>query len=139
MNDTPIKDVVKSPQDFAHVVKSAIHVAGLGEVRKACLRGRTFYVEFTADVGKFSKAGPNVLASCILSVMMCCLRYLEGFRVFDVEVVCWVGGDRHRIKTPMRILEPLIEATGGKLEGISDATVRQWVMDSVYRRTRASH
>lgn len=136
MNDTPIKDIVKNPKDFAHVIKSAIHVAGLGKVRKACLRGKIFYIEFTVDVGKFSKSGPNVLASCILNVMMCCHRYLGGFRIFDVEVLCWVGEDKHRIKTPMKILEPLVEATSGKMDKTTDAVVRQWVMDSVYKRTR---
>lgn len=39
MNSTPIKDVVKEPGDLAHIIKSTIHVAVLGEMIKWILDG----------------------------------------------------------------------------------------------------
>lgn len=130
-----IKNIIKSPKDVAHIIKAAIALSSESRVRKAYLRGKVFYLEFDANLEKFAKAGPQVLAAYMLNVMLTCHRYLKDYPVSGVEILCRVGRDGHRIRTPMGILEALYKVTGGKLERITGAIVRRWVMDSVYEKT----
>ncbi len=131
------KKVVKTPKDVTHIIKASIPLCGAGQARKVCLRGQVFFVEFDADVVRFTRLGPvMVLAAYILNLMMTCYGYLKEFedKLSSVEVLCWVGKDSHRVRTPMRILRRIHEKTDGRLENITDITVREWVMDSVYKR-----